>query len=427
MVILDRPFSSYRVEAWDILQYLFKIKKINDHTLHFVAIFSERIDFNRLQKSISLSADAFPLIRCRFKEFEKRPRWENCEYTADDMLTLIETVDVEDTLNQFLYNEVNESIGPQIKLGVIRGPEYDTLVVLINHMICDAAGFKDYLYMLCNIYNNIDKSLYFQPSILGCRRINQIMKSFSLSDKMKILMSKNDMSTHDPEKFQLDGDLSNPFIEKRSLTSEVFTKLKIYTKNHSATINDIILTAYIRILYQIFGHVISVPCTVDLRKYLKNRQAEGICNLCTNLTCNIGNSIGVTFEETLEKVKQCMDKEKSSISCMKSISLLEKVFNLLPYKFAKSIVNKNFSNAPIAFTNIGILDKSRLYFDGSKISNAYMTGSIKYNPYLQLAISTFDNKPTLSINLYGSQTDQEKISAFLDSLLQELYGIVQNS
>jgi Uncharacterized protein containing a NRPS condensation (elongation) domain len=423
---MDNPPIEYRVEAWDILQYLFKTTKINDHTLHFVATFSERIDFERLKKSVCLSADVFPLLKCRFKETGRRPSWVKYEYTTDDMLTLIESVEEEKALNQFLYTEVDASIGPQIKLGVIRGSETDTLVVLMNHMLCDAAGFKDYLYMLSSIYNNIDTNPDFHPPKLGSRKLYQIIEVFSFKEKIKIMASKNDMSTHDPAKFLLDGDLNNPFIEKRSITADVFTKLKVYSKNHGATINDIVLTAYIRTLYQRFGHVIAVPSTVDLRKYMKNRQAEGICNLCTNLTCDIGAEIGTTFVETLEKVRQCMDKEKSSISCMKSISLLEKVFDLLPYSLAKGIVEKSFINAPIAFTNIGVLDKVRLSFDGLEITNAYMTGSIKYSPYFQLAISTFDNKPTLSINLFGTQADRTKVSVFLDDLIKELYGAVSD-
>lgn len=36
--------KSYRVEAWDTLQYLSKVKKINNYTLHFVAQFSEMLE-----------------------------------------------------------------------------------------------------------------------------------------------------------------------------------------------------------------------------------------------------------------------------------------------------------------------------------------------------------------------------------------------
>lgn len=101
--------------------------------------------------------------------------------------------------------------------------------------------------------------------------------------------------------------------------------------------------------------------------------------------------------------------------------MLEKVFDVLPYKLAKSILNKSFDNALIAFTNIGIIDKTQFYFDDLEITNAYMTGSVKYSPYLQLAVSTFDNNPVLSVNLYGSQADRDMVSDLLDKVVLQLY------
>lgn len=420
----DKHSISYQAEAWDILQYLFKIKKINDHTLHFVAAFSRNIDVEQLKTAVTLSGNAFPLIRCRFTNSGKRPYWEDCGYTANDMVTYLDTDDTDKSINEFICNEVDAFVGPQVQLQVIRNRDHDTLAVLMNHMLCDAAGFKDYLYLLGNIYSNLEANPDYRPEIFGSRRIHQVTKSFSMRDKLKIIASKNNMSIHDPAAFELTGDLRNPFIEQRKIPRELFDQLKTYVKKRGATVNDLFLSAYIRRLYQIFGHAVAIPCTVDLRKYLVNRKAEGICNLCTNLTCNIGQEIGATFDQTLDKVKQAMYREKSSISCLKSITLLEKVFDILPYRAAEKIVDKSFSNAPIAFTNIGIIDQSRLLFGKAEITEAYMTGSIKYAPYFQLAVSTFDNQATLSINLYGTQSDRTKISLFLDSIVQELQSII---
>lgn len=419
---MKKSHVRYKVEAWDSLQHLFQIKKINDHTLHFLASFNGKLDMIRLQKSVDLSAEAFPLLKCHFNEGTERPYWEYCSNTTKEMLTLIETEDVETTVNQFLVSETITPTGPQIKLGVIRNTNADTLIIIMNHMLCDAAGFKDYLYLLSGIYNKIREDAGYHPSALGSRRLSQITGRFSWKDRIKILLSKNDMSTHDPAKLRLEGDLSNPFIEIRSIPKEVFLNLKEYASKHDATINDIILTAYFRTLYETFGYVFAIPSTVDLRKYLPDHKAESICNLCTNLTCDIGTDIGTSFKDTLLKVRDRMKKEKSSIACIKSMMVLEKVYDILPYKLAESIVNKNFNNALIAFTNIGIIDKAQFYFDELQITKAYMTGSVKYSPYFQLAVSTFDNNPVLSVNLFGSQADRDIISAFLDKVVLKLNG-----
>ena len=138
---------SYQAEAWDILQYLFKVKKINDHTLHFVAAFSGKLNLEQLEKAVNLSAHIFPLIRCRFTKSEGHPCWEDCGYTAKEMITYLETNNTDESVDNFICTEVNAFVGPQVKLQVIRNGDNDTLAVLMNHMLCDAAGFKDYLYM----------------------------------------------------------------------------------------------------------------------------------------------------------------------------------------------------------------------------------------------------------------------------------------
>ena len=297
------------------------------------------------------------------------------------------------------------------------------MAVLMNHMLCDAASFKEYLYLLCNIYTNLENGTTIRPPVSGNRRIGQLLRAFSIRDRMKIMASKNDMSIYDPAMFELEGDLANPFIERRTIPREAFISLRAYAKSHHATVNDLILTVYIRILNHVFGRPVAVTSTVDLRKYLPDRKAAGFCNLSTNLTCDIEEELGASFEQTLDKVKRVMDREKASTACLKSLIQLEEVFDFLPYNVAKSIIENSYSHPLIAFTNIGILDNTRLSFGTTEITEAYMTGAIKYSPYFQMAISTFDNQATLSINLYGTSSDRKIVSDFLDDIMLELQTI----
>lgn len=108
----------------------------------------------------------------------------------------------------------------------------------------------------------------------------------------------------------------------------------------------------------------------------------------------------------------------------RSIRFKAEAWDILQFLFKAKKINESFSNAPIAFTNIGVLDKSRLTFGRVNITQAYMTGSIKYTPYFQLAVSTFDDQATLSVNLYGTQSDRYKVSRFLDGIVHKLQSAV---
>lgn len=124
------------------------------------------------------------------------------------------------------------------------------------------------------------------------------------------------------------------------------------------------------------------------------------------------------------KVKLEMSRQKADIRCMKSIWLMETGFGILPYRTMEKAIDWAFANPPIALTNLGILDKEKLRFGEHKMTDTFMTGSIKYIPYFQIAVSTFDDMMTLSVNLYGTQTDRKKISHFLDGMISELYAAI---
>jgi NRPS condensation-like uncharacterized protein len=312
--------------------------------------------------------------------------------------------------------------GPQVKINIVRDGISDTLCISMNHMLCDAAGFKDYLYLLSNIYTKLGENYsYRNDYVCGSRSSVQMLKSFSANEKFDILFKKYDISKHDGGAvFELNGQKNNPFIITHTISRKRFLAIRTYAKKHNATVNDVMLTAFIRVVYDFLGRTVAVPCTVDLRKYMPDRSAAGICNLVSLLICDIGLDLGADFGSTLLKVKSVMDCEKNNLSCIKSMLLLEIAYKLFPYKIAKALISKKFKNPSISFTNIGILDKEKLYFSSSRIISSYMTGSIKYAPYFQLALSTFDNEVTFSVNFHGTQADKEKITLFLEKLDKEL-------
>jgi len=207
----------------------------------------------------------------------------------------------------------------------------------------------------------------------------------------------------------------------RKILPERFLFIKAYAKENKATLNDVLLAAYIRSLHKALKiNHISLPCPIDLRRYLPNKRSEGICNLTSNIICDIGSDIGDTYKETLLKVRESMNAEKDSFSCLNGPFMLEMLFSMLPYKKAKQIVSKIFNNPPIAMTNIGIIHKNNLMFDGLNIKDTFISGSIKYKPYFQIAITTFDNKITLSVNFCGTENDRIKIIEFLSIFDNEL-------
>lgn len=414
---------SYKAEVWDVMQLMFE--NYNDHQLHCVIYLDSHIDEKCLKKAVDMSARAFPIIRSRFveKSYFKFPYWEDCKFTSEDMVAMIETENIEMAIGKLIVFKIKETCGPQIKFNIIRNSDIDSICIIMNHMISDAAGFKQYLYMLSSMYSHLKSDPNYTSDIkMGSRSTKQIFKRFNILDKIKILSASAQLSKYDSGAvFPFEGDKNNPFVVIRKILPERFLFIKDYAKENNATLNDVLLAAYIRALHKVLKiKHIALPCPVDLRRYLPNKRSEGICNLVSNMICDIGPDIGDTYKETLIKVIESMKAEKGSFSCLNGPLMLEMIFGMFPYKKAKQVVSKSFNNPPIAMTNIGIIDKNKLVFDGLNIKDTFISGSIKYKPYFQIATTTFDSKITLSVNFCGTENDRIKITEFLSTFDNEL-------
>ncbi len=74
-------------------------------------------------------------------------------------------------------------------------------------------------------------------------------------------------------------------------------------------------------------------------------------------------------------------------------------------------------------SNIGIVDDKRLVFAGVKAYDAFMTGAIKYKPYMQLALTTFRKEMTMTICIYGNASDRAIIEKFFKLFNDEIRKI----
>lgn len=416
----NTSLRKYNAETWDIMQYLFAA--FNDHQIRSVIYLDKHINEARLRRAVALLAKAFPLLCCRYSERAGRPCWEELSFVPD-MFFLQNAENIEDAIQQSICSRIDELVGPQFTLYIIRNKHTDALCVNINHMLCDGEGFKEILYLLASIYNNLTTDSAFDPDCsLGSRSAVQVLRAFSRRSKLAIILSRYTLSRHDNHlTLALKGDRSTPFILTLTTSGERFLAMRSCAKQYGATINDLILAAYIRTLYQMLGdQTANIQCILDLRKYLPDRRAEGFCNLTSNLVCDIGPEIGACFEETLYKVKKRMDAEKADRSCVNLIMLLEFLFCIFPYRMMKRQVLNFYHNPPFAMSNLGIIDEKRLSFNGLNITGAFMTGSIKYAPLLQLALSTFKQKITFTVACHGTQADKELLAEFLLELDREI-------
>lgn len=418
----------YHAEIFDKMQYLFQ--EFNDHQVHAVIYFAGTIDRELFEKAIRRSVGIVPILGCRFVLDKAEPFWEQAdEACLDRLLSFTDIGDrpPDDEIHRFITGRTDEKTGPQVMARIVRASGRDTLCVVMNHMVCDGAGFKEYLYRLSEIYTRLQDGTFgdFQcPN--GSRSERQIYRNFTFSEKIKAFFMRNEATkSKNTVCFPMSREPSGhrPFIRTHTFSAEKFERLKSYGKIHAVTINDIVLAAFFRALNRMLDEeqreALTIPCMVDLRRYLPGKSADGICNLASMVSCHIGPTTGESFDETVSRVHAAMDRRKSGYPGLNGLSAL-KILDKLPFWLTYRLLRKHYANPLIGITNIGIIDSRRLAFGKVPIRDAYIAASIKYPPYFQLGLTTYRNSVTFTVNQYGLESDKEIIRQFFSLLDEEL-------
>jgi NRPS condensation-like uncharacterized protein len=408
-----------KAESFDIMQYFYG--SVHEPLIHALIRFSGSIDEAALKKAVTLSMDAVPPLRCCFNTTGRRPFWEDRGFTGEHIVRCV-AAEISDDLSQakkLLAETIDPEREPQLKIHILRSKTFDTLCIIMSHLVCDGSGFKEYLYLLSRLYlacanGETTPKLYAAP-----RGTGQLFKSFNLPQKLRIALQKYNASILKQQTvYRLQGDAGNPFFVTRKIQNGEAAKIKEAGRRYGSTLNDMMLAAYIRVLSRRTGEKrIVMPCPVDLRKYIPGGRSA-ICNLTTNYICDITVGENDSFDQTAAQVAEQMKWQKESTACLKSVILLETAFKLIPFRSMRKKFNKLFTIPVISYTNLGIVDKDKLF--GGLVTDMFLTGAVKYVPYFQLAVLTFDGAMTLSCNLYGTCKDKEAIEEFLKDVHHEM-------
>ncbi len=223
--------TSYPAEPSDVKHFISAENKKNDHHLHTILTFDNHLNISTLKKAVVLSTQRLPLLLCHFKETNHGAFWQESVFSADDLVEVIETSVPEQKVNQAIVKKLSTENGPQIRLTIVRTKTSDQLVIVMNHMLADGAGFKEYLYLLSNLYSkSLDNPGYQAKLIPGSRSLKLVFDQFSSKQKQAILTKKKDQLPIQNPILPLQGDSNNPKIIWTKLSKQKFASFIDYTK-----------------------------------------------------------------------------------------------------------------------------------------------------------------------------------------------------
>ena len=416
------------VEAFDLFQYLLQFSY--EPLIRCRIDFAGHIDFDILTQAVTRSMDSVPLLRCCFDDSRLRPRWVERDFTGEDIVHLVnaeKNKSIDEQITFYYSSNIDFISEPQLKIYVVRKTEGDTLCIIINHMICDGAGFKQYLYLLSELYTKLKNNKTLPVTVLHPRGLDLLISHLTLKEKWKILSTEPEneglINTHRQIGMGIGSDGKKPYMEARVITKERFEKLRVYGKTRGATLNDLLMTLFSRSFCKnTQTEKIAFPSTMDLRRFIPADKHHGISNFSTNCMCLISVKADDPFIVTLKQVSEQMQNYKSSNIPLRGIIWWYYCARLIPFWYLKR--NKDILKPPIvSFTNLGILDSSLLCFDDLFINSAYLSTAFKRSPFFQLIVSTYRDRIILGCSYYGDNDNKRWIDGIFDDIFSEMESL----
>lgn len=431
--------GKYSVTPQDRMNYLLGLYSANQQ-INAVLYFPVGLSKEILEQSVRITLQLQPVLNSRFVENDT-PYWEEHSSGTNSSICFFaegNDQELEIMAIDFIKEPGDRIQGPMVQTILLRGTTTDMLVVKLSHLCSDGAGVKEYINLLGAIYTHL--------SLGGSK--DQIIKEFgegneSFRDQSHVFKYagiSDVKSAYRPNQEQQASLWSFPSQPNKNkspkmsvgrLSREQTLCLTKWTKAQQATLNDVIMTAYFRALshFTVYAEPRTaekmIGLTIDLRRYLPNYTTGAICNLSGMEMPVIKMEDGESFNQTLVRVKQSMDKIKGQNPGLSSAAGME-ILAGMKLSTVKEMYNQQYEQAvqmgmalPL-MTNFGVIADEPIQFGEIQAEDGYMTSPIMYAPFFSMGASTYNGRLTFTIGYHAPDTSKEKVDKFLECVINQL-------
>ncbi|MEG1612630.1 MAG: condensation domain-containing protein [Clostridia bacterium] len=423
--------KTLKAEMWDKMQFLFR--NYYDRMVHAVLHYDGLIDINILKNVVISMAEKVPILHSSFHHNPVNPYWKVEDYTIGDIVTVKETSDLDKDVDVFICQSIEVESNVQFKIAVFNFDNKSTLCMIVNHMCFDGGDFKYFLKKLCANYNAMLKGEKALDIKTGSRSHEQVYTKLDEKEtKIAKGLYKNISQVQDKHYFPLteSRDDDHTMIIKRKISAEKFELFRKTGKALDVTVNDLMLAVYVRALYEIsnipINESLTIPCMVDLRRHIEGgEEAGGLANHTGFMQCSVSKK-GDTINDTLIEVLRSVSKNKrDKYLGLYSLPLLKLAYSVFPFAISEFAIKIGYANPLIGMSNIGILPVDKLALGALNIVDGFMTGAVKFKPFMQLALTTCYGAATMTIAIRGNDDDREIVERFFDLVTKNIDDFIE--
>ena len=410
-------------ELWDKMHYLFR--DFNDRMVHVELKFDLVPDVEALKTVLICAFEKAPVLHSRFVDNKVSTHWEIMPYRIEDIFSVSYPDDMDEAIEEFLTQYISPTEDIQMKVALFVKDGKSALCMIENHMCMDGGDLKYFLQEFCENYNKyVSEGISPINFRTGSRSYDDVYSGFSKTEAGVARRLFKNINARDDHKFPLTPDniRDKSFIARKKFDEETLLKLKAKGKELGATINELLLASYFYSVYELAGYLesdtVMISNAIDLRRHMNNVDDKGFTNHTSWMQCAIPERGRDIFETVKYVVRSSNKFKKDKFMGLYGLPLLNFGYNFLPHTVSEEIIKIGYSNPLMAMSNIGILNPQHFALQGIEPSDAFMSGAVKYKPFVLLTATTYKNVITLSMCVRGNDEDKKIVDKFF-SLMEK--------
>lgn len=308
----------------------------------------------------------------------------------------------------------------QLQISIYKEEQQNIIVIGMSHILSDGAGFLQYLYLLAALYNGTP----LDSKIQNTRNISSLLKNIRIQPPTEQTKCGRRIDVVSLRPF---NNGTRFFCLNSTIAPNDLTAIHVKAKKSGATLNHAFIAAYARVIARLQNtDKVVLPCPADLRRFQPEQDNLTVANM-TGIYKRIVVEINPqhTFSETLAQVCIEMNLQKGRYRCFAGMQLLNFTFHKTPRFILQKAIRAGYPLRPVSYTNMGIINHEKLYFQDCSIKKCFLTGTYRLPPDFQLSVSTFRNTCTLNCTLIGEDSDESSGQFILEQVKKELLKWIQ--
>ncbi|OPX66587.1 MAG: hypothetical protein A4E37_01926 [Methanoregulaceae archaeon PtaB.Bin056] len=388
-------------------QWNYLLSTIWNQTMHLVVKLDGRLMDVRLRRAAELVMKAEPLLACRFVGGAD-PHWEVVpSFRPQSVFSLFGNGgNGKPALRRVLAGRIDPAAGPQAHFTLVRG-ETDTLIISVNHAVCDARGLSEIATLLALAYRGLGQDLDFSlpPSRMADRSFHPFLPALTIQERAAARECCGEQSAEWGMPWE-PGTRGRPAYRFRTVGPPLFGEVKAYSRSFGVTVNDIMLAAFFASVGREIPHQedrdYPVLTSIDLRRAHRGEESPAVANLSVAFEVWLPAGLTGRPRDLVNEAHRAMEEKKRLHVGMGSAIRLEEMFSS-GFDFVREHLleakrrsrNEGYPKNPF-ISNIGVLPRSCADFGDARTKSAFVIPPVEYPPGFGIAASTYGDTLTLS-------------------------------